>query len=104
MSLKFMAGSLNTKRLCSPHTTGDEHENQIFRRLLKPDDSYNIEGVYWADLPYMKRASFVALTDAQEVREELGAIGSMIQKSPLSPVGWYLRKAVLPGAGLGFEG
>lgn len=52
----------------------------------------------------LKRAAFVARTDAQEACRELGAIGSMMQKNPLSPIVWYLRYAVLPGAGLGLEG
>jgi Sugar (and other) transporter len=96
--------------------TGDDHasfpngarnedrEKQIFQYLLKPDDSYNPGGVYWADLPIGKRIAFVSGTDAAEVRKELGQIGKMMKKDPLSPVGWYFRNAVIPGAGLGLEG
>jgi hypothetical protein len=89
---------------CHPYTEGEEHEKQIFHRLIKPDDSYTPDGIYWADLPIVKRASFVARTDAQEAQRELDAIGSMMRKNPLSPIAWYLRNAVLPGAGLGLEG
>jgi hypothetical protein len=99
-----MASNCDAKRPCHPYTEDEEHETQIFHRLIKPDDSYTPNGIYWADLPIMKRASFIASTDAQEARRELGAIGSMMRKNPLSPIAWYLRNAVLPGAGLGLEG
>lgn len=87
-----------------PYTRNEENEKQIFQYLIKPDDSFTPEGVYWADLPIGKRAAFVAGTDAAECRKELRTIGSMMKKDPLSPVGWYFRHAVLPGAGLGLEG
>lgn len=101
-----------------PHgpETGDEHddypkmedatetERRIFSYLTHPDDSYTPEGVYWADLPLGKRISFVNKVHNQEALKELKSIGSMIKKDPLSPLGWYFRNAVLPGAGLGLEG
>ena len=87
-----------------PYTRNEESEKQIFQYLLKPDDSYTHEGVYWADLPIARRLAFVGSHDAAEARKELGAIGSMIKKDPLSPVGWYFRNCILPGAGLGLEG
>lgn len=82
----------------------EDYEKQIFQYLLKPDDSFNPEGVYWADLPLGKRISFVSGIDAAEVRKELSQIGIMMKKDPLSPLGWYFRHAVIPGAGLGLEG
>jgi hypothetical protein len=85
-------------------THNEENERQIFQYLLKPGDSYTSEGVYWADLPIGKRAAFVGATDAAEARKELGTIGDMIRNDPLSPVTWYFRNAVIPGAGLGLEG
>jgi hypothetical protein len=99
-----MTSNYGAKQPCHPYTEDQEHEKQIFHSLIKPDDSYTSDGTYWADLPIMKRASFVAETDAQEARRELGAIESMMRKNPLSPIAWYLRNAVLPGAGLGLEG
>lgn len=100
-----------------PHgpETGDEHyslpmqrnpdnERQIFQYLLKPDDSYTPDGTYWADLPLAKRFKFTSGIDNAESKKELSTIGSMVKKDPLSPVGWYFRNAVLPGAGLGLEG
>jgi hypothetical protein len=87
-----------------PYVHTDENERQIFQYLLKPDDTFTPEGVYWADLPIGKRISFVSSVDAAEARKELGQIGKMMKKDPLSPVGWYFRNCVIPGAGLGLEG
>lgn len=80
------------------------NEKQIFDYLLHPDDSYTPEGIYWADLPIMQRIKFVSSYDGAEVRRELGIIGRMFKRDPLSPVGAYMRNMVLPGAGLGLEG
>lgn len=87
-----------------PANRDPENERQIFSYLLKPDDSYTPEGVYWADLPLAQRARFTVGTDNKEAAKELKTIGQMVKKDPLSPVGWYFRNAVLPGAGLGLEG
>jgi hypothetical protein len=87
-----------------PYTRNAANEQAILDYLLKPDDSYTSEGVYWADLPIWQRAKFVAATDAEEAAKELRAFGEMIKEDPLSPVGWYFSNAVLPGAGLGLEG
>ncbi|KAI5926757.1 major facilitator superfamily domain-containing protein [Camillea tinctor] len=104
-----------------PHgpETGDEHEHfprrtdtsyatdyekQIFSHLTQPDDSYTPEGVYWADLPLAKRFAFVSKVDRAESKAEVQSIWAMIKKDPLSPVSWYFRHAILPGAGLGLEG
>jgi hypothetical protein len=81
-----------------------QNEKAIFAYLLRPDDSYTPEGVYWADLSIFRRLAFVASVDNKEAAKELGAIGRMIKNDPLSPFGWYFRNAVLPGAGLGLEG
>ncbi|RYP66051.1 hypothetical protein DL769_006153 [Monosporascus sp. CRB-8-3] len=101
-----------------PHgpETGDEHqhyprghyatdyEKEIFKYLTQPDDSYTDEGVYWADLSLGKRLSFVSKTDQAEAKAEAQSIWSMFKNDPLSPLTWYFRHAVLPGAGLGLEG
>ena len=81
-----------------------DNERQIFDYLLKPDDSYTPEGVYWADLNPLKRINFVGGNDAREAKRELSNIWAMTKKDPLSPVGYYFRNMVLPGAGLGLEG
>jgi hypothetical protein len=101
-----------------PHgpETGDEHEHyphgppatdyekEIFKHLTRPDDSFTPEGVYWADLPWMKRFSFVSKVDRAESATELHNIWTMMKADPLSPFSWYFRNAVLPGAGLLLEG
>src|SRR5436305_10203518 len=82
----------------------NENEKQIFDYLLKPDDSYNSEGIYWAGLPIPKRIRFVAALDGAETKRELSGVWHMMKKDPLSPIAYYLRNMVLPGAGLGLEG
>lgn len=95
--------------------TGDDHaslpphhdpqsEARVLHEILHPDDLYTTEGVYWADLPLGQRLKFVNGVNNAEAKKELGQIGAMMKKDPLSPVGWYFKNAVLPGAGLGLEG
>lgn len=64
------------------------NERDIFNHLILPEDSYNSEGTYWADMPLGKRFAFVSKTDSAEARKELGQIGRMMKKDPLSPIGW----------------
>ncbi|KAF2228933.1 putative MFS phosphate transporter [Viridothelium virens] len=79
-------------------------EASVFQSILKPDDIYDDQGVYWADMPLMKRLRFVNHVDAVEAKKELSSIGRMIKADPLSPVGYYMRNMVIPGAGLLLEG
>ena len=72
--------------------------------LSKPGDSYTRDGVYWADLPIAKRIGFVSSVDAAEIGRELSGTWAMIKKNPLSPISYYFRNMVIPGAGLGLEG
>ncbi|KAI1143513.1 MFS general substrate transporter [Hypoxylon sp. FL0543] len=81
-----------------------DYERQIFSHLTHPDDSYTDNGVYWADLPFWKRYSFVSKVDRAESSKEANNIWAMVKEDPLSPVSWYFRNAILPGAGLGLEG
>lgn len=95
-----------------PHEDGDDRddypldadERRVFSHVTRPDDSYTPDGTYWADLPFGERVKFVSAVDRQAASEELSTIWSMIKKDPLSPVSWYFRHAVIPGAGLGLEG
>jgi hypothetical protein len=100
-----------------PHgpETGDDHlsmravpdkadEERIMKQLIYPDDTHTPDGTYWADLPFAQQMRFNASVDNAEAAKELKAIGSMTKRDPLSPVAWYFRNAVLPGAGLGLEG
>lgn len=79
-------------------------EKAAFDALIHPDDCYTPDGVYWADLSLFKRLSFVGGNEGREAKRELGVIGDMMKKDPLSPIGWYFKNMVLPGAGLGLEG
>lgn len=106
----------------SPHgpETGDDHahlpkdfpaagsskseETRIFNSILYPNDLYTPEGVYWADLPFRQQMKFNTAVDNAETKKELSTIWSMIKEDPLSPISWYFKNAVLPGAGLGLEG
>jgi hypothetical protein len=81
-----------------------EYETALFKSLLYPDDTYTTDGTYWADLPFWKQVAFNNKVDSDEAKKELGQIGAMMKKDPLSPVAWYFKNAVLPGAGLGLEG
>ncbi|KAJ6002389.1 hypothetical protein N7451_004936 [Penicillium sp. IBT 35674x] len=82
----------------------DTHERGAFDELIRPDDSYTKDGTYWADLPLGQKIKFVGSYDAAEARRELASIWEMIKVDPLSPVSYYFRNMVLPGAGLGLEG
>lgn len=82
----------------------DMHERDAFDQLIRPDDSYTKEGVYWADLPLMKKIGFVNAQNNSEAKRELSGIWSMMKADPLSPVSYYFANYVLPGAGLGLEG
>lgn len=79
-------------------------EKAAFDALIRPDDSYTPEGVYWADLSLTKRIGFVTSNESREANRELGLIGEMTKKDPLSPIGFYFKNMVIPGAGLGLEG
>jgi hypothetical protein len=81
-----------------------DYEKQLFKHITHPSDSYTPEGIYWADLPWLQRFSFVRAVDKAEAKEEHSWLWNSIKEDPLSPVGWYFRNAVLPGAGLGLEG
>ena len=94
----------NETTVAEPAHDMSESERQIFNYLIHPDDSYDANGVYWADMPIGKRIGFVGSYDAAEAKKELKSIGSMMKKDPLSPVGYYFRNMVIPGAGLGLEG
>ncbi|PFH63313.1 hypothetical protein XA68_13770 [Ophiocordyceps unilateralis] len=83
---------------------GNRDERRIFSHITRPDDCYTPEGVYWADLPWADRVTFVSRVDRRVTAQEFRSLGSMIKKDPLSPLSWYFRHAVVPGAGLGLEG
>lgn len=86
------------------NNNNNDDERQIFNQLLYPDDSYNENGIYWADLPLIEKIKFVSSYDAKESKREVKNIWAMFKNDPLSPVAYYFRNMVLPGAGLGLEG
>ena len=92
------------KTVPNPLHTMTESERQIFDYLIKPDDSYDRNGVYWADLNIFHRLKFVLGYDALEVKRELGDIWAMAKRDPLAPFAYYVRNMIIPGAGLGLEG
>lgn len=81
-----------------------QNERLIFDYLLRPDDSYDEHGVYWADMPLARRFKFVSSYDAKETAKEARSVLQMAKADPLSPVAYYFKNMVLPGAGLGLEG
>ena len=87
-----------------PVHTMTPKEREVFDTLIKPDDSYTADGVYWADLPIMQRLKFVLHLDRQEFKNEALWVWNMFKNDPLAPVGYYFKNMVLPGAGLGLEG
>lgn len=79
-------------------------EEQTFKEILRPDDIYDHDGTYWADMKFGRQWAFVNKVHSADAREELSHIGRMIKRDPLSPVGAYVRNMVIPGAGLLLEG
>lgn len=79
-------------------------EREAFDSLIRPNDCYTPDGVYWADLPLFQKVKFVTCYDLSEARREAGVFWRMFKGDPLAPVAHYFRNMVLPGAGLGLEG
>lgn len=90
--------------MVAPDFGMSRNEKDIFDTLLKPDDSYDSQGTYWADLPLLKRFKFVQKVNSEESSREFASFWSMFKADPLSPVSFYFKNMVLPGAGLGLEG
>lgn len=55
-------------------------------------------------MPLAKRVKFVGQYDNKEALRELSSIWRMMKVDPLSPISYYFRNMVIPGAGLGLEG
>ena len=81
-----------------------EKEASVLKTIIYPDDIFTEDGTYWADLPLYKRIAFVTKVDAKETKSEIRAIGRMIARDPLSPISYYFKNMVIPGAGLLLEG
>lgn len=79
-------------------------EESVFRSLLQPDDSYDENGTYWADMKLGQKIKFINKVNNAEAASELKSIGRMVKADPLSPVSYYFRNMVIPGMGLLLEG
>lgn len=80
------------------------HEKAAFDEVIRPADCYTEDGTYWADLPIGQRISFCMTQDRVEASKEMSWLWDMFKTDPLSPISYYFKNAVLPGAGLGLEG
>ncbi|KAJ5724552.1 hypothetical protein N7493_006280 [Penicillium malachiteum] len=80
------------------------NEKAAFDEIIRPADSYTPDGRYWADLPVGERIGFCMKQDREEMAKERQWLWNMIKEDPLSPISYYFRNFVLPGAGLGLEG
>ena len=63
-----------------------EQSMEVFREHTHPDDSYNEDGTYWADLPLTRRMEFVNNVNNAETKKELSRIGRLMKADPLRPV------------------
>ncbi|KAJ5198786.1 uncharacterized protein N7498_007903 [Penicillium cinerascens] len=91
----------------SDHASSEDmetHEKEAFDQLIYPADSYTAEGTYWADLPFGSRISWCISQDGAELNKELAWLWGMFKADPLSPISYYFKNFLLPGAGLGLEG
>lgn len=81
-----------------------DKEASVINSFIYPSDSFTEDGTYWADLPMGKRVAFVNKVNNEDAKKELKSIWRMTKNDPLSPVGYYFKNMVLPGAGLFLEG
>lgn len=79
-------------------------EEEAFRQFLCPNDIYDENGVYWADMPLMARARFNWNVEWTETKSEIRYFWNMFKKDPLAPFGHYIRQCIIPGMGLLLEG
>lgn len=94
----------STEGQSTPPSELDSNANDALNELLYPSDSYTENRVYWADLPWAQKASWVSRQSNAEARRELGVIGRMFKKDPLSPISAYFSNYVVTGMGLFVEG
>lgn len=96
------------------------NEKGVFDFLLRPDDSFDPSGKYWADMGIRQRLKFVSTVDKAEVKKETNEFVTMYKTSAgrwsgaLAPLGWlmgfytlfgyYFKNCIIPGMGLLLEG
>lgn len=76
---------------------------RAFNKVLFPPDSYTEDGVYWADLPLGQRINFAVGQYHREAMRELGIIGRMFKRDPMSPFAAYSHY-IINGLGMFVEG
>ncbi|CAO1622410.1 unnamed protein product [Parajaminaea phylloscopi] len=88
----------------TPPTGDHDSANAALNDILYPADSYTKDRVYWADLQWGEKAKWTSQQSNAEARRELGVIGQMFKKDPLSPLSAYTHNYVVTGMGLFVEG
>lgn len=76
---------------------------EMFNHILYPDDMYKND-IYYGDMSSRERNAFIYEVESTESKKEFGQFLAMFKRNPISPVVWYFKNCVLPGAGLGLEG
>jgi hypothetical protein len=99
-----MPGQANPQHATENELQMNAEESEIFRSYIYPEDMYTEDGTYWADLPVGQRAAFIGKIGSAESKKELAWLGNMFKADPLSPIGYYFKNMVIPGAGLLLEG
>lgn len=82
----------------------EKDEKAIFAHLLRPVDSYNESGIYWADMPLKEKLKFNHKVESGEVKRESKLVWNMFKKDPLSPLRSFFRLYVMSGLGMLLEG
>ena len=71
---------------------------------LFPADSYTSDTkTYWADLPFWEKTKWINNQSNAEARRELGEIGRMFKRDPLSPIRAYFGNSEQLPAGIHSE-
>lgn len=81
----------------STQFSGQVLNHDLLAASLLPEDSYTKEGIYWADLPWNARGTFINKQANAECLRELKVVGAMTVKDPLSPIGAYFSRYVSTG-------
>ncbi|KAH7064508.1 hypothetical protein B0J12DRAFT_733962, partial [Macrophomina phaseolina] len=72
------------------------NEKGVFDFLLRPDDSFDASGTYWADMGLLQRMKFVSSVDKAEAKKETAEFWTMFKTSSsrfsgvLAPIGWFV--------------
>ncbi|SPO29969.1 related to inorganic phosphate transporter [Ustilago trichophora] len=87
------------------HSNLNAAQSSVLDETLFPADSYTSDTkTYWADLPFWEKTKWVNAQSNAEARRELGQIGGMFKRDPLSPLRAYYNNYVITGLGLFVEG